>query len=43
MIKDTGAEFGFLTACSFKKAVVNNKSIDPLIVSKWLDFIDHLL
>ena len=43
MIKDTGPQFRFLTACSFKKAVVNNESIDPILVSERLDFVDHLL
>jgi hypothetical protein len=43
MIKDTGAKLCFLTACSFKKAVVNNESVYPLIVSERLDFVDHLL
>ena len=43
MIKDTGTEFCFLTTCSFKKAIVNNESVDPIIISERLDFIGHLL
>ena len=43
MVKDTGAKFRFLTACSFKKAVVNDKSINTFVICERLYLIGDFL